>query len=177
MIEITSKTAVWFHNGQPPLPIRWVIVRDPKKIFKTQALLCTDLSISPEQIVQWFVRRWQVEVTFHEVRTHLGVETQRQWADLSILRITPALLGLFSIVTLLANCHAKRQKLPIQQTAWYPKKLPTFSDALGLVKETLLRQHYFPRSLFRVHVRKPVHARPIYHYSHSLHAFSRVSFG
>jgi hypothetical protein len=171
MIEITSKTAVWFHNGQPPLPIRWVIVRDPKKIFKTQALLCTDLSISPEQIVQWFVRRWQVEVTFHEVRTHLGVETQRQWADLSILRITPALLGLFSIVTLLANCHAKRQKLPIQQTAWYPKKLPTFSDALGLVKETLLLQHYFPRSLFRVH------ARPIYHYSHSLHAFSRVSFG
>lgn len=103
VIEITSKTAVWYHNGQPPLPIRWVIVRDPKKIFKTQALLCTDLSISPDQIVQWFVRRWQIEVTFHEVRTHLGVETQRQWADLSILRVTPALLGLFSIVTLLAN--------------------------------------------------------------------------
>lgn len=177
MIEITSKTAVWFHSGQPPLPIRWVLVRDPKQIFKTQALLCTDLSISPEQIVQWFVRRWQVEVTFHELRTHLGVETQRQWADLSILRITPALLGLFSIVTLLANLHARQQKLPVQQTAWYPKKLPTFSDALALVKETLLIQHYFPTSLFRTHVRKPQRLRPIYHYSRSIHALSRVSFG
>ena len=76
MIEITSQTAVWYHSGQPPLPIRWVIVRDPKQIFKTQALLCTDPSVSAEQIVHWFVRRWQVEVTFHEVRTHLGVETQ-----------------------------------------------------------------------------------------------------
>ena len=166
MIEITSKTAVWYHNGQPPLPIRWVIVRDPKKIFKTQALLCTDLSISPDQIVQWFVRRWQIEVTFHEVRTHLGVETQRQWADLSILRVTPALLGLFSIVTLLANGHARKQKLPVQQTAW-----------LALVKETFLLQQYFPTSSFRTHVRKPHRLRPIYHYSRSFHALSRVSFG
>jgi len=143
MIQITSKTAVWYHSGQPPLPIRWVLIRDPKQIFKTQALLCTDLSVSAEQILQWFVRRWQVEVTFHEVRTHLGVETQRQWADLSIVRITPALLGLFSLITLLANLHAREQKLPVQQTAWYPKKLPTFSDALALVKETLFMQHVF----------------------------------
>ncbi len=100
--------------------------------------------ISAEQIIEWFVRRWQVEVTFHEVRTHLGVETQRQWADLSILRITPALLGLFSIVTLLANLHAQKQKLPVQQAAWYTKKLPTFSDALRIVKQTLFSQRYFP---------------------------------
>jgi hypothetical protein len=177
MIAITSKTAVWYHNGQPALPIRWIIVRDPKNIFKTEALLCTDLSISAEQIVKWFVRRWQVEVTFHEVRTHLGVETQRQWADLSILRITPALLGLFSFVTLLANCHARKERLPVQQTAWYPKKLPTFSDALALVKETLLIQHYFPTSVFTTHIRKTPRSRSVYHYSLSLHTFSRVSFG
>jgi hypothetical protein len=76
-IEITSGTAVWSHSGKPTVPIRWVIVRDPKHIFKTQALLCTDLNLSAEQIAQWFPRRWQVEVKFHEVRTHLGVETQR----------------------------------------------------------------------------------------------------
>ena len=81
------------------------------------------------------MRRWQVEVTFHEVRTHLGVETQRQWADLAILRITPALLGLFSLVTWLANCHAKKNRLLIQRTAWYHQKLPTFSAALAIVKQ------------------------------------------
>jgi hypothetical protein len=177
MIEITSKTAVWYHTGQPPLPIRWVLVRDPKQIFKTQALLCTDPSVSAEQIVHWFVRRWQVEVTFHEVRTHLGVETQRQWADLSILRITPALLSLFSVVTLLANLHAPNQKFPVQQTAWYPKKLPTFSDALALVKETLFMQHYFPTSLFQANIRKPHRTQSVYQVPRSILAFSPVSFG
>ena len=177
MIEITSNAAVWYHTGHPPLPIRWVIVRDPKQIFKTQALLCTDLSVSAEQIVQWFVRRWQVEVTFHEVRTHLGVETQRQWADLSILRITPALLGLFSMITLLANLQARKQKLPVQQTAWYPKKLPTFSDALMLVKETLFMQSYFPTSLFQADSRKPHATHTVYHFPRSAHPFSGISFG
>ena len=176
-IQITSQTAVWFHNGQPPLPIRWVIVQDPKRIFKTQALLCTDVNISAEQILQWFVRRWQVEVTFHEVRTQLGVETQRQWADLSILRITPALLSLFSVVTLLANSHARKQKLPIQQAAWYIKKLPTFSDALNIVKETLYAQRYFRTSPFYNEVRKGPRARTTYRLSRFTHAFGQVPFG
>ena len=153
-IEITSGTAVWYHSGEPVLPIRWVIVRDPKKKFKTQSLLCTDLNLSAEQIVRWFPRRWQVEVTFHEVRTHLGVETQRQWSDLSILRITPALLSLFSLVTLLANVHARRDNLPVQRTAWYVKKLPTFSDALSIVRQTLASEIYFRTSPTNKEVQK-----------------------
>jgi len=177
LIEITSQTAVWFHSGQPPVPIRWVIVRDPLKRFKTQALLCTDINVSAEQIIQWFVRRWQVEVTFHEVRTHLGVETQRQWADLSILRMTPALLGLFSIVTLLANLHAKKQKLPVQQTAWYVKKLPTFSDALSIVKQDLFSHRYFRTSYMHTEIRKLPSVRLNYRFSRLRPALLQVPFG
>lgn len=176
-IEITSGTAVWSHSGQPAVPIRWVIVRDPKKRFKTQSLLCTDLSIPAEQIVQWFPRRWQAEVTFHETRTHLGVETQRQWADLSILRITPALLSLFSIVTLLANVHARKHPLPIQQTAWYVKKLPTFSDALNTVKQNLYSYLYFRTSPIRNDVRKSSPIQSRYRFSRSTRAFFQVSYG
>jgi hypothetical protein len=176
-IEITSKTAVWFHSGKPPLPIRWVIVRDPKKIFKTQALLCTDINVSAVQIIEWFVRRWQVEVTFHEVRTHLGVETQRQWADLSILRITPALLGLFSIVTLLANLHTQKQKLPIQQAAWYNKQLPTFSDALSIVKQTLFSLRPFQTSQCNNEIRKVPRLRYNYRFSRSTRTFLQVPNG
>jgi len=146
-IEMTSDTAVWYHNGKPPLPIRWVLIRDPKGKFETQALLCTDQDIEPEQIVEWFVRRWQVEVTFHEVRTHLGVETQRQWTDLAIVRTTPALLGLFSLVTLLAHQSTINETLPIRQAAWYAKSLPTFSDALAVVRQHLWRMPDFHTSL------------------------------
>lgn len=143
VIEIVSQTAVWFHSGQPPLPIRWVLIRDPKGRFKTQALLCTDVTGDPARIVKWFVLRWQTEVTYHEVREHLGVETQRQWSDLAILRTTPALLALFSLVTLLAHQHARRRKLPIRQTAWYRKAQPTFSDALALVRRQIWQHECF----------------------------------
>jgi len=176
-IEITSGTAVWSHCGKPAVPIRWVIVRDPKKRFKMQSLLCTDLDISAEQIVHWFPRRWQVEVTFHETRTHLGVETQRQWADLSILRITPALLSLFSLVTLLANVHARKDNLPVQQTAWYVKKLPTFSDALTTVKPNLHSFLYFQTSPVPREVRKSPPIRSVYRYSRTTRAFFQVSYG
>lgn len=137
VIEIVSNTAVWYHGGQPPVPIRWVLIRDPKGKFKTQARLCTDLTVKPVQIVKWFVLRWQLEVTFREVRVHLGVETQRQWSDLAMARTTPALLGLFSRVTVLAHQRARRKKLPMRQTAWYRQPRPTFSDALAVVRHSL----------------------------------------
>ncbi len=100
-------------------------------------LLCTDPSADPLQILQWFVRRWQVEVTFQEVRTHLGVDTQRQWSDKAIARTTPILMGLFSWVTLLAHQSQVHGRLPVRQAAWYVKTTPTFSDAIALVRRRI----------------------------------------
>ena len=109
-VELTSQTAVWYRSGKPPVLICWVLVRDPQGAFAPQALLCTDPSADPTQILEWFVLRWQLEVTFQEVRAHLGVETQRQWSDLAIARTTPILMGLFSWTTLAA--HLVRQQRP-----------------------------------------------------------------
>jgi len=125
-----------------------VIVRDPLGRFKTQALLCTDLATPPEQIVAWFIQRWQLEVTHREVREHLGVETQRQWSDPAIARTTPALFGLFSLITLLAHALARRRKVLPRQTAWYAKSQPTFSDALAAVRYELWRLPTFHVSRF-----------------------------
>ena len=136
-IEIVSQTAVWYHNGKPPVPLRWVLVRDPLSEFEPLAVLCTDLQTSPAQIVEWFVLRWQVEVTFHEARTHLGVETQRQWSDLAIARTTPALLGLFSWITLLAHALVAQQTASVRSSAWYAKSLPTFADAIAWARSLL----------------------------------------
>ncbi len=143
-IELTSQTAVWYHTGMPPVPIRWVLVKDPQGKFEPQAFLCTDLTVAPEQILHWFRQRWQVEVTFEEARAHLGVETQRQWSNLAIMRTTPALLGLFSLVTLMA--HSLQADLPLQQTAWYVKPLPTFVDALALVRALFWKCRLFQTS-------------------------------
>jgi hypothetical protein len=141
MVEIASKTAVWYSTGLFAVPVRWVLIRDPEGRFKTQALLCTDLEADPQQILCWFVMRWQLEVTFQEMRRHLGFETQRQWSEMAIRRTTPALLGLFSIVTLLAH-RQMRQAAGVlrRQAAWYHKAHPTFADALALVRKELWAQ-------------------------------------
>ena len=136
-VEIASDTAVWYHTGLPPVEIRWVLVRDPAGQFAPQALLCTDPTVAPAQVLAWFVLRWRVEVTFEEVRRHLGVETQRQWAGLAIRRTTPALLGLFSLVTLYAHPQMGSPAATVRRAAWYHKELPTFSDALALVRREL----------------------------------------
>jgi DDE superfamily endonuclease len=117
-VELASETAVWYHNGLPPVAIRWVLIRDPQGQFDPQALLCTDQQACAQAILEWFVLRWPMEVTFHEVRAHLGVETQRQWSSLSILRTTPALFALFSLVTIFAHQLLQGQPLPVRQAAW-----------------------------------------------------------
>jgi hypothetical protein len=134
VVEIWSGTALWRHAGRPVVPIRWVLLRDPLKRFDPQALLCTDAAQDPLQIVRRFVQRWQVEVTFREVRDHLGAETQRQWSDRAIARTTPCLLALFSVVTLLAARLGHHARLRVAATAWYRKTRPTFSDTLAAVR-------------------------------------------
>ena len=142
-VEIVSDTAVWYHPGRPPVALRWVLIRDPHGEFATQALLCTDHAVAPAQILAWFVRRWQLEVTFEEARRHLGVETQRQWSELAIRRTTPALLGLFSLVTLCTQQNRSQTPIRVRQAAWYPKAQPTFADALALVRRELWAEATF----------------------------------
>ena len=134
-VQITSGTALWYNRGKGPVPLRWVLIRDPFNQFKPQALLCTDINVEAVQVIEWYVMRWQLEVTFQEVRTHLGVETQRQWSDLAIARTTPLLFGLFSWVTL-ATAHSDQTEL-VGSAAWYQKPLPTFSDAIASVRRAL----------------------------------------
>src|SRR3954449_7731480 len=140
VVEVCSGTAVWRHAGSPVVPIRWVLLRDPRGRFDPQALLCTDPARDPLQVVRWFVRRWQVEVTFREVRDHLGVETQRQWSDRAIARTTPCLLALFSFVTLLAARLDRRARSTVHIDAWYRQPRPTFTDALAAVRRQFWRE-------------------------------------
>jgi hypothetical protein len=133
-MELTTATALWYHSGKPVVSLRWVLLRDPEGKLAPMALLSTNLALTAQMIVTYFVRRWSVELTYEEVRAHLGVETQRQWSDKAIERTTPVLLGLFSIITLLADRLQQQGTLLVDTTAWYKKEKPTFSDAIATVR-------------------------------------------
>jgi hypothetical protein len=145
-VEVYTETAVWYCCRNRPVPIRWVLIRDPSGEFDPQALLSTNLDHPPEQMLSWFVRRWRMEVTFEEARAHLGVETQRQWNDLAIARATPVLFGLFSLITLMAERLIPSQVKPARTAAWYEKQQPTFADAIAIVRRCLWSGCHFSTS-------------------------------
>ncbi len=134
---MVSGTAVWYHAGLPPAPLRWVLVRDPAGQREPQAFLSTSLDDMPADILGCFVSRWRVE-------------TQRQWSDLAILCTTPALLELFSLVTLWAGklMGAPATALRPRGAAWYAKQEPAFSDAIAAVRRALWCPWHFSMSRF-----------------------------
>jgi hypothetical protein len=143
---VFARTALCYTPGLPPVEIRYVLVADPEGKLRVEAFFCTDLQATPEQILEWVVMRWSVEVTFEEGRAHLGLETQRQWSDQAIARTTPVLLALFSLITVLALKLSHSGQIPVPVTAWYRKAEPTFSDCLALVRRHLWRARYLVHS-------------------------------
>lgn len=147
-LDILTGTCLWHTDGFAPLPIRWVLVRDPLGKFQPTAFFSTTLAFSPQQILTCFILRWSLEVTFQECHAHLGLETQRQWSDLAIQRTTPALLALFSLITLMAFRLTSDSGLPLpaRNSAWYVKSHPTFSDVIAFVRFFLWQHLQFSYS-------------------------------
>lgn len=154
IMDWTTGTALWYATGEPPLLVRWVLVRDPAGKYPTRAFFTSDPHLTPSQIVAGFVARWSLEVTYEESRAHLGIETQRQWSDKAIERTTPALFALFSLVVLMAHALSSDGRLPCRRTAWYAKTAPTFHDLLFLVRQALWRQILFQTDDFSPDLRK-----------------------
>lgn len=147
-IRILSGVNLWYSSGEKPLLIRWVLVVDVEK-NQVEVFFSTNINLKPEQIVNYFVLRWNIEVTFFETRAHLGVETQRQWSDKAITRTTPILMSLFSLICLFAIEMLKHQALPVTSSAWYEKKgEATFADILAFVRRDIWAFRNFNDSKF-----------------------------
>lgn len=145
-IRFLTGVCLWHTPGEKPVPLRWVLVADPDNKCKPEAFFSTNLNVLATQIIEWFVLRWNVEVTFEESRRHLGVETQRQWSDKAIARTTPVLFALFSIVCLMAVRLLQGGNLKPISTAWYKKQDVTFSDVLTFVKRHIWNAKYLNNS-------------------------------
>jgi len=125
-----------------------VLVKTPNGKNIAETFFSTDVNNSPLQIINWFVLRWNIEVTFEETRLHLGVETQRQWSDNAIQRTTPLLMALYSILTLIAIKMNKIKTLVVHETtSWYDKQGElTFSDIIIIVRKSIWSKRYFQQS-------------------------------
>ena len=139
-VRLLSGVGGWQRTARPLVPVRWVYVRDDQGTHRDDYLAATDPGLRPEQVVGLYTLRWPLETTFQECRAHLGLETPRQRSERSVLRTTPLLLGLFTLVTLIwRRCPRAAAGGSVQRADWYEKAEPTFTDALLRVRELLWR--------------------------------------
>lgn len=145
-IEFITGIALWYGYGIRPVPISWVLIKGSNDCEAT-VLFSLDRETAMEKTLQLYISRWPIEVTFEELRRHLGMETQRQWSDKAIDRETPCIMGSFSIIVLIALELQKEDidEIPIQKSAWYAKNQVTFSDMLAYVRKAILKEKYFPQ--------------------------------
>ena len=135
-VELIWGQGHWYKakNSGGLVPVRWVFVHDLTGTHRDEYFYSTDPALAPETIVGLFTGRWSIEVTFQEVRAHLGFTTVRNWSRQSVLRTAPCLLGLFSLVSLIFARASQSRSPKVASAPWYPKTEPTFSDAMRAVR-------------------------------------------
>ena len=148
IIECLTFVCLWYHAGEPPIAVRIVLVKTSNGKNEAEVFFSTDVKNTPFQIIEWFVLRWNIEVTFQESRSNLGVETQRQWSDNAIQRSTPLLMAMYSILTLIAIKMNTIKSLVVQETtSWYDKQGElTFADIIVIIRREIWSKQYLSKS-------------------------------
>jgi hypothetical protein len=92
-----------------------------KMLYRDPAyLICSDVSMSPEELLQAYLWRWEIEVNFKEEKTVLGVGEAQVRKEESV-RSAPA-FGVACYAFLLLSAHAMKAKsTDIPTPLWYPQ--------------------------------------------------------
>jgi hypothetical protein len=143
-VEVAGGTGGWYKSGRGLVPVRWVFVRDRAGTHRDEYFYTTDPSLAPAAVIGYYTGRWNIETTFQELRSHLGLETTRGWCRSTVLRAAPCLLGLYTAVALLYQALPESQRGG--SVSWPGKAGVTFSDALVAVRRWLWREGVLPQA-------------------------------
>jgi hypothetical protein len=131
-VGVTSESAHWYKAGHGLVPVRWVYVRDRTATHRDEYLYSTDPTLRPADLIGLYCGRWNLETTFQECRSGLGLETTRGWGRSTVLRAAPCLFGLYAVVALLYDALPGEKR--VGAIPWPGKTGITFSDALTAVR-------------------------------------------
>ncbi len=135
-VEAVSGAGHWYKGGAGLVEVHWVYVCDRSGTHRDEYFYTTELTLTAPEIVEHYARRWNIETTFAEMRSYLGLETTRGRCATTVLRAEPCLFGLYGVVALLY------EQLPADVQAepgvdWDGKASVTFSDAITAVRRWL----------------------------------------
>jgi hypothetical protein len=135
-VEVVTGTGSWYRSGRPLVPVRWVFVHDRDGTHRDEYFFTTDVTRSPRAVIENYTGRWNIETTFQEARSYLGLETTRGRVRNTVLRAEPSLLALYTLVVwLYTELPVRYQRVRV--VAWLGKSDVTFSDAITAVRRYL----------------------------------------
>jgi hypothetical protein len=138
-VAVVTGTGLWYRSGEGTVPVRWVFVQDLTGTHRDEYFFTTDQGMSPAALIETYTGRWNIETTFQELRSYLGLETTRGWCKNTVLRAEPCLFGLYTVVALVyASLPAK--DAGVRWVDWPGKRAVTFSDAITAVRRWLWQQ-------------------------------------
>jgi hypothetical protein len=143
-VAVVSAVGHWYKAAEGLVAVRWVYVHDLSGTHRDEYLYSTDVTLTPQQVIERYTERWNVETTLEDLRAYLGLETTRGWRPTTVLRAEPMPFGLYSVVALLYwQLPAERQDQGAVE--WQGKRTVTFSDAISAVRLWLWQDWVFPR--------------------------------
>ncbi|HJZ94421.1 MAG TPA: transposase [Gemmataceae bacterium] len=144
-VEVVTGRGWWYKGGRPLIPVCWVFVRDRDGTHRDEYFFTTDATMSPQAVIETYTGRWNIETTFQETRSYLGLETTRGRVRNTVLRAEPSLLALYALVVwLYAELPARYRG--VHAVAWLRKSDVTFSDAITAVRRYLWVEGVFSLS-------------------------------
>jgi hypothetical protein len=135
-VEIVTGTGHWYKGGSELVSVRWVYVQDRTGTHRDDYLYSTDTTLTARQIMEIYTGRWNIETTFQEARSYLGLGSTRGWSRRTVLRAEPCLLGLYTVVAWLYH-QLPRDLQENGPVVWLGKDTITFSDAITVVRRWL----------------------------------------
>ena len=141
-VEVMTATGHWYKSGEGLVLVRWVLVRDQTEKPRDEYFFTTDVNMTAQEVIETYAKRWNLETTFQEMRSQIGLETTRGWKKETVLRAEPCLFGLYSVVVCLFSMlpEAGEKKGGVD---WQGKENVTFSDAMRAVRKWLWRTWVF----------------------------------
>jgi hypothetical protein len=141
-VAVVTGTGLWYRAGEGVVSVRWVFVQDRTGTHRDEYFFTTDTGMTAAALIETYTGRWNIETTFQELRSYLGLETTRGWCQNTVLRAEPCLFGLYTVVALLyaaLPAQAARQRV----VDWPGKHGVTFSDAITAVRRWLWQEWVF----------------------------------
>jgi hypothetical protein len=141
-IEVVTGTGHWYRIGEALVEVRWLYVHDCTGTHRDEYFFTTDVTMSPQQIVACYTQRWSIETTFQECREYLKLESTKGYSQQTVLRLTPCLLGLYTVIVLL-YLQLPKTSSTLRAVFWKGKATVTFSDMMTCVRRAIGEQWFF----------------------------------